>query len=356
MRNRISRFEMEQYLANQLSVDELREFEDRLREAGLEADVRRPNAAELLEAIRPAPYDEPFEDEVLISYVRGDLNPATAARVDMLRKIDADLEETLLTMEGAKRQVEASLQIGRPEGRVATQKSWLSFAPWGLGLAAAATLAVILLLPKTSTNGKSQPSVESVLSTTGFETVASLSPTAKAALESPLVSVDRGTLKAIASLGAPTRDTAKMTPARCMVLPTDTTRLTWNGIKAPTVDCSLLDAKGMLLAHATVTKTNGWLYRKPLPEGDYQWMAEWTGKDGGKKKAIRRFRVVSQSYAASIVAIASAAGDPISRSVVLAQNGYTYQSLQMLDQMLSRSPSFKGLRHLRDAVAKEAIL
>jgi hypothetical protein len=217
----------------------------------------------------------------------------------------------------------------------------------------------LLLLPRQlpSPPGiKHIPSIDSVLSTDGFSTVAILAPTAKSALENPAISMEAEARQAVATLTAPTPDTAKMSPSRCLVLPTGTTQLIWNDIKATTVDCSLYDSKGMVLAHATVTTKNSWIYRKPLAAGDYHWTAEWKGKGGAPKKATRLFRVVSPSEASTMVAKASAAGDPISRSVVLAQNGYTYQSLQMLERMQSQSPSLKGLPELRDSVAKEAIL
>jgi hypothetical protein len=112
MRKSISKSDMDRYLAKSLSVDELREFEERLREAGIDADVERPSPSKLLEALKPTPYEELFDDDTLLAYIKGEADARTVGAIEQLRKIDPDLNETLTTMEGAKRQVDASLQLG----------------------------------------------------------------------------------------------------------------------------------------------------------------------------------------------------------------------------------------------------
>lgn len=147
-----------------------------------------------------------------------------------------------------------------------------------------------------------------------------------------------------------------MVPARCLVLPESQTRLTWSGIAARSVTCTLRDSNGLKLAEKTVTTANTWVYRKPLPAGEYRWSAAWVGKGGKPKLATRVFRVVDPAAAAAVTTRAAAAGDPVSRSIVLAENGYTYQSLQMLDALLAKSPSTPGLKQLRDSIAAQTAL
>jgi hypothetical protein len=343
---------MERFLAKRLSPAELAQFDARLREAGLDSDVRRPAGSDLLEALRPDPYDELFGEEALLAYVRGDADAHSTAVIDQLRRIDRDMDDTLQAMEAAKRQIGTSAINDR--GSVPTHRPRRWFTVFACGVSVAAVAIVAILIFRQRNPVVAPPSLASLLSPSGFGANTFISPLGAQALGGAPVGEDAATKTQLAVLSSSTRDVAKMTPAACLVLPSGATTLTWDGIKATTVRCTLFDKRNKTLAEEDVRAKNSWVYRKPLAAGDYHWTAEWTGKGGAFKNATRRFRVVEPSTIRQLEAQLRSVSDPISRAVLLAKGGYTYDSLRLLDALLAQAPSISGLRRFRDAVAKIA--
>jgi hypothetical protein len=361
LRQPISSAEIRRYINKELSVPEILEFDERLQAAGIAPDVPKP-ALDLLQAVRPDLSSELFDEETLLEYVQGRLESGRVAAIDRFRKIDPDLDADLLTMEGTRRQIDASLQLAgqQPaETRARKRGNWnFSFALAAAGACLILT-AVVLLVPSPH-SGFALVSRGTIpfdaLSVAGFGVSTKFSPLAQSSLTGAPVTIDPAVRPQLVALASPTKDVAKLTPAACLVLPAGVTRLTWQGIHAASVTCSLMNADGVVLAKADVTKGNSWLYRKPLPTGEYKWTAAWRAKNGKTKTATRQFRVVGLEAANAVMLKLSRYSDPVSRSVVLAQNGYTYQSLQMLDSMVATKPTVPGLTKLRDSIAKIAAI
>ena len=347
MRRPVTPDEMTKYKARQMSADELKEFDANLSEAGLAREISPVHPGHFISALRPDTLEDAFDTETLLSFVKGELDASTRSRIADMRLVDSDLDETLSVMEGAKRQVDASLEASPPQARVKTRKSWFLFGGLGFGAACLAILSIGLLRPASSHNS-TVASIDHLIHSSSSGT---MSAEAVSALQNGSIKMTNEAQAELASLSSASLDKVKMTPASCLVLPSGSTNLTWNGIKSKNVKCRLIDSKGTMLAEANVMQGNTWNYGHELPTGDFSWTVEWVNVKGETKSASRRFRVVDEKRAKEVADELTTTPDAVSRAVVLAKNGFTAQSLELIDSIAKSKQAAPGLQKLRDSIA-----
>ena len=347
MRRPVTSAEMKKYKARQMSLAELKEFDANLSSSGLASELRRPSPEDFISALRPEHFDDAFDTETLLSFVKGELDDETYTLVSSFRKVDSDLDETLTVMEAAKRQVDASLASSRHQKSVKAQKSWFRFGGLGIATASIAIILIMVLRP-TDRIGVTVASIDSLLHSS---TISAMTPEAIDALNRGSVDLTNDAKIELASLVRSTKDKLQMTPAACLVLPTSSINLTWKGIKSKQVRCRLLDSKGTKLAEANVMKSNTWTYAHQLPSGDFSWTVEWVNAKGQTKSASRHFRVVNNKRAKEVAEELISTQDAVSRAVILAKNGFSAQSLELIDSVANSKQAAPGLQKLRDSIA-----
>ena len=98
-------------------------------------------------------------------------------------------------------------------------------------------------------------------------------------------------------------------------------------------------------------KSNTWTYAHQLPSGDFSWTVEWVNAKGQTKSASRHFRVVNNKRAKEVAEELISTQDAVSRAVILAKNGFTAQSLELIDSVANSKQAAPGLQKLRDSIA-----
>ena len=85
MRRPVTPDEMTKYKARQMSAAELKEFDANLSASGLASELRRPSPGEFISVLRPEPFDDAFDTETLLSFVKGELDAETSTRISNRR-------------------------------------------------------------------------------------------------------------------------------------------------------------------------------------------------------------------------------------------------------------------------------
>ncbi|MCW5945721.1 MAG: hypothetical protein KIT74_01670 [Fimbriimonadales bacterium] len=380
----ISKQEMDRYLSKQMGPDELREFSRRLAEFGTSDPAKEASGI----ASRFAIEEEPVPYEMIRAYVLGELDSEEAKYVDEVRALDPDTDDAIRAFESAQREVAASLSMSpaKSEATPKPKRSWLGFFTMsgGWALAGASAVFMFVALPKlTDERSELTQEVERLEQRIKDIGAPVLPSTPSAVYESILsggIAVGAPTLQngdeiratilgafpgnsfyasldGITVFGSPVSERLRRfvlrgspeynesyskfletfsdrsevleTLDRTFILDSTPLRFRWREIEGAKEYAVVVRRSGRVVAEDSGIEVGAWNLVAQAP-GEYEWELRVAMSDGSTQSHIGRFRVTDSVAAMRLIRELLGSNDPLSKAVLLAEEGYRDDALFVL--------------------------
>lgn len=375
MKEPINSNDVKSFREGSLSSEELREFDERLRTAGVSSEVQKPTTVEVL-ALFEGALDDLTDEDVLLAYVKGQTDEETTLALNRLRQVEPGLDAELLAMESALREVEASLRMS--ESPAASPKQRLSWFSWGGWVASAACLAVVAMLyPKVSYQevlirdlqiqvgqqigagsilgrdakiGLLRPpqGTRIVGSADGAFAESPLEDSAHVFLQRGEVVFENGVEELLDSLAGPSKPGTGVSPVQSRILRGVPIQFEWpemidgQSFRVTSGQSERLITQGVVLGGVASSEDG-------LLPGRYQWTA---ADSTGTSIAGGSFEVATETASAAIFDILLRTNDPLARARILAEKGFIHDCLGILNRVSAEGEMESRLEALKKYLAR----